>query len=64
MNITNVTEYDIMTNDYNKNNCTTNENKIDIIIPALLLTIPGGLSFLCLFSLMVYTLIRPLMNNK
>ena len=56
-----------ITNDYNNtlsifNNCTDNENNIDIIIPALLFTIPCGLSFLCLISLLVYTLIKPLFN--
>ena len=45
-------------------NCTNNENNIDIIIPSVLLTIPCGLSFLCLISLMVYTLMKPLFNNK
>ena len=45
-------------------NCTDSENDIDIIIPALLFTIPCGLSFLCLISLMVYTLIKPLINKK
>ena len=45
-------------------NCTDNENKIGIIIPKLLLTIPSGLSFLCLMSLMIYTLTKPLFNNK
>ena len=44
--------------------CTNNDNNIDIIIPALLFTIPCGLSFLCLISLMVYTLIKPIFNNK
>ena len=59
MNITNVT------NDYDNNcNCTENEYDIDITIPTLLLTIPCGLSFLCLRSLTVYTLIKPLINNK
>ena len=56
MNITNITEYD---NTTDKNNCN-----IDIIIPALLFTITCGLSFLCLISLMVYTLIKPLFNKK
>ena len=65
----NVTDYDNMTDDYNdslsiNNNCTINENGIDIIIPTLLLAIPCGLSFLCLMSLMVYTLVKPLFNNK
>ena len=44
-------------------NCTHNENDIDINTPALLFTIPYGLSFLCLMSLMVYTLIKPLINK-
>ena len=68
MYITNVTDYDNMTDDYNNtlslNNFTTNENNFDIIIQALLFTIPCGLSFLCLMSLMVYTLIKLLFNNK
>ena len=47
-----------VTDDYNdtlsiNNNCTNNESNIDIIIPALLFTIPCGLSFFCLISLMV-----------
>ena len=45
-------------------NCTNNENDIDIIIQALIFTIPCGLSFLCLISFMVYTLIKPLFNKK
>ena len=65
----NVPHYENMTDDYNdnlsmKNKCTNNENDIDIIIPTLLLTIPCGLSFLCLMSLMVYTIIKPLFNIK
>ena len=71
MNITNVTDFDNIT-DYDNvtstnttiSNCTINENDIDIIIPALLFSIPCGLSFLCLMSLMVYTLIKPLFNKK
>ena len=58
-----------MTDDYNdtisiNNNCTVNENNIDIIIPALLFTIPCGISLLCLISIMVYTLIKPIFNKK
>ena len=69
MYITNITDFDNMTNDYNdtisiNNNCTNNGNDIDIIIPALLFTIPSGLSFLCLISLMIYTTINPLFNKK
>ena len=54
------TDYDNMT----LTKCTNNENNIDIFTPSLLLTKPCGLSFLCLLSLMVYTLIKPLFNNK
>ena len=70
MDITNITDdYDNVTSTaYNNitdtHNCTDNENNIDIIIPALLFTLPCGLSFLCLLNLMVYTLIKPLFNNK
>ena len=53
------------TNDYNNIvNCTDNENNIGIIIPTSLLTVPCGLSFLCLLSLMIYILIKPLITNK
>ena len=44
--------------------CTINENNFYIIILTLLLTIPCGLSFLCLMSLMVYTLIKHLFYIK
>ena len=64
MYITNVTD------DYNdtlaiKYNCTNNDNdnNIEIIIP-LFTIIPCGLSLICLLSLMVYTLIKPLINKK
>ena len=64
MNITNITD------DYNdtlsiNNNCTNNdnENNIELIIP-LITIIPCGLSLICLISLMVYTLIKPLFNKK
>ena len=59
-NLDNITDYDNMTT----SNCTDSENDIDIIIPALLFTIPCGLSFTCSMSLMVYTLIKPLFNKK
>ena len=52
----NITEYDSTTD--------TNDCNFDIIIPALLFTIPFGLSFLCLMSFMIYTLVKPLFNNK
>ena len=62
MNITNVTD------DYNdslsiKKNCTNNDNNIDIIIP-LFTIIPCGMSLVFLLSLMVFTLIQPLMRKK
>ena len=41
-------------------NCT---NNIDLIIPSLLI-IPCGLSFLCLISVMVHTLIESFLNIK
>ena len=68
MHITNFTDYHNLTDDYNNTlslsvTCTNNDN-IDIIIPTLLLTKPCGSSFLCLMSLMVYTLIKPLVNNN
>ena len=52
----NITQYD--------NTTDTNICDIDIIIPALLFTIPSGLLFLCLMSLMVYTSAKPLFNKK
>ena len=61
----NITDYDNITSTNTSiYNCTDSENDIDIIIPALLFTIPCGLSFLCLMSLMVYKLIKPLFNKK
>ena len=60
MNITNITDDSNNTDILDEyNNCN-----IDIIIPALLFTIPCGLSFFCLISIMVYTLIKPVINNK
>ena len=55
MYITNITV------DYN--NCTNNENDIDIIIPFFTI-FPCGMSLMCLVSLMVYTLLKPLFNKK
>ena len=48
MNIINITDDNI--SEYDN---TTNDCNFDIIIPALLFTIPCGLSFLCLISLIV-----------
>ena len=52
------------TNDYNSvtNSCTNTENNFDINTPTFSITIPCGLSFLCLMSLTVYTLIKLLMK--
>ena len=40
-------------------NCGNSETDFHIVIATLLLTITCGLSFLCLMSLMIYTLIKP-----
>ena len=62
MYITNITD------DYNdtlsiNNNCTSNDNNIEIIIP-LITIIPCGMSLICLISLMAYTLVKLLINKK
>ena len=59
MYITNVTDYDNLT----LCNCTNNDNNIEIIIP-LFTIIPCGMSLICLLSLMVYTLIKPLLSKE
>ena len=56
------------TDDYNdtlsiNNNCTNDDTNFQIIIP-LFTIIPCGLSFQCLLSFMVYTLIKPLLSKK
>ena len=63
-------DYDIITSsnytDYDNktlSNCTNNEKTFDIIIPTILLTIPCCQIFLCLLSLMVYTLNKPSLNE-
>ena len=58
----NITDYDNMTLVYN-DSLSIKENNIDMNLPTLILTIPCGLSFLRLMSLMVYTLIKPLINK-
>ena len=62
MYITNVTD------DYNdtlsvKIICTNNDNNIEIVMP-LITIIPCGMSLICLTSLMVYTLVKPLFSKK
>ena len=42
--------------------CTNKQHDNDIIIPTLLLTIPCGLSYLCLMSLVVYILNKLFFN--
>ena len=46
-------------------NCTDNENNnnIEIIIP-LITIVPCGISLICLISLMVYTLVEPLIKKN
>ena len=68
MNITNVTDYDNITDSDNMTlcNCTNNDNNdtnIEIVIP-LLTIIPCGMSLICLISIMVYTLVKPLIKKK
>ena len=64
MYVTNITnDYNIMTNDYNDNNCTNNKHIIEIVIP-LITIVPCGLSLIFLIHLMAYTLIKPLFNNN
>ena len=57
-----------ITDDYNdtlsiNNNGTNNDNNIDIVIP-LITIIPCGMSIICLISLMVYTLVKPLIKKN
>ena len=56
--------YIVHVTDENYNKCTDNENNIDIILPTLVITIPCGITILCLMSLMIYTLIKTLLNNN
>ena len=59
-NITDDYKYTISIN----NTCTNNNNgNIEIVIP-LITIVPRGMSLICLISLMVYTLIKPLINKK
>ena len=55
--------YDSITHLNFTSSCTVNESNIDMSIPTLLLTIPCGPWFLCLMKLMVYTIIKPLINR-
>ena len=62
MYITNITAYYNDTLSIN-NNCTNNDNNIEIVIP-LITIIPCGLSLICLISLMVYTLVKLCFDKK
>ena len=59
----------IITDGYNdtlsvNNNCINNENSnIEIVIP-LLTIIPCGMSLICVISLMIYVLVKPLITKK
>ena len=55
----NYTDFDNITS----NDCTNNDNNIEIMIP-LITIIPSVLSFICLISLMVNTIIKPLFKKK
>ena len=61
MYITNITDDDIE----NITLCSTDNgnSNIEIVIP-LLTIIPWGMSLVCLISLIVYTLVKPLFNKK
>ena len=54
----NYTDYDNMT----LTNCTNNDIIFEILTP-LFTIIPCGISLICLLSLMLYTLIKPLKNQ-
>ena len=54
----NITDKDNMT----LTKCTDSENNIEITIPSFTI-IPCGMSLICLISLMVYTLIKPLIGD-
>ena len=61
MNISNVTD---TFNDSLISICTDIENDDDILIKAMMFVISSGILFLCLMSIMTYTLIKPLFNKK
>ena len=62
MYITNIT--DVYNDTLSINiNCTNNDSNIVIVKP-LITIIPCGKSLICLISLMIYVLIKPLLTNK
>ena len=57
-----------ISDDYNEtlsinNNCTNNDNNFEITIP-LITIIPCVMSVICLISVMIYILFKPLITNK
>ena len=62
MYITNITDDYSGTLSIN-NDCTNSEKKIEIKIPLFTIN-PLGLSLICIISLMVNTLIKPLLNKN
>ena len=68
MYIANVTnDYDNITSSKHDNMaftiCTNRENNIEIVITSITI-IPCGMSLICVKSLMVYTLVKPLSSKK
>ena len=59
-NISSINDNSTLCNSTNNDNI---ENNIKIIIPLFTIN-PCGMSFICLISLMVYTIIKPLFNKK
>jgi len=68
MNVTYITdEYDnITSNNYDNitNNCTYNNDDNNIIFKYLLFSIPSSILLFSLISLMIYTIIKPLLKFK
>ena len=63
MNISNITNFIDEYNNTLTPNCAENDDNTEIVIP-LITIIPCGLSLVCLISLMVYTLFKPLFKKK
>ena len=55
----NYTDYDNITN-----YCTYNDDDNNIIFKYLLFSIPSSILLFSLISLMIYTIVKPLNNNK
>ena len=63
MYITNITDDYKNTLSVN-NNCTNNDNSNIEIVITLITIVPCGMSLICLIALMVYILVKPLINKK